>query len=152
MEKIKFSGFPEIGQYRDVIRKVTDRARYVGKDESGKAIYDHSKVLPVQKYTFTIKLHGCLDKETKVSLPNGELVDIQNIKKGDVILSYDTIKNEYTPKEVINTYKFDSDKEWVKLSFTDRSIICTIDHRFFTINRGYVCAMDLDDSDEFVFE
>ncbi len=54
----KHCTFPEIGQYRNIVRTITDRTRYVGKDEDGKAIYDNSKPLPCQIWTGTVKLHG----------------------------------------------------------------------------------------------
>ena len=54
----KFCSFPEIGQYRQIVKTVTDRARFVGKDEEGNAIYDNAKMLPIQKFTGTVKLHG----------------------------------------------------------------------------------------------
>ena len=54
----KMVKFPEIGQFRQIIKTVHDRTRYAGKDENGDAIYDHSTPLPVLKWSGTIKLHG----------------------------------------------------------------------------------------------
>ena len=54
----KFCSFPEIGQYRQIVKTITERERYIGKDEDGNKIYDHSKMLPVQKWTGTVKQHG----------------------------------------------------------------------------------------------
>lgn len=50
--------FPSIEQFRNVIRHVQTHARFVGKDENGDAIYDHSKPLPTLKFRGTVKLHG----------------------------------------------------------------------------------------------
>lgn len=50
--------FPDIGQFRNVIRAVQDKTRYVGKDSNGDAIYDPLKPLPVLNYTGFVKLHG----------------------------------------------------------------------------------------------
>ena len=36
----KMITFPEIGQFRQIIKVVTDKARYSGKDENGDAIFD----------------------------------------------------------------------------------------------------------------
>lgn len=54
----KFCGFPSIGQYRQIVKTITERTKYVGKDENGNAIYDHSKILPTQRWVGTVKLHG----------------------------------------------------------------------------------------------
>jgi len=50
--------FPSIEQFRNVIRHVQTHSRFVGKDENGDAIYDHSKPLPTLKFRGTVKLHG----------------------------------------------------------------------------------------------
>jgi len=50
--------FPSIEQYRTVIRHVQNKTRYVGKDENGDPVYDHTKPMPTLKYRGTVKLHG----------------------------------------------------------------------------------------------
>ena len=54
----KMITFPEIGQFRQIIKLVTDNTRYSGKDENGDAIFDGSKKLPTLTFTGTVKLHG----------------------------------------------------------------------------------------------
>lgn len=54
----KHCGFPEIQQYRNVVRTISDRNRYVGKDENGNAVYDITRPLPTLTFTGTVKLHG----------------------------------------------------------------------------------------------
>lgn len=54
----KFCPFPEIGQYRQIVKTITEHNRYIGKDQNGTSVYDFSKPLPVYKYTGTVKLHG----------------------------------------------------------------------------------------------
>ena len=58
MEKRKMITFPEIGQFRQIIKVITDNTRYSGKDENGDAIFDASKRLPTLTFTGTVKLHG----------------------------------------------------------------------------------------------
>ena len=58
MEKRKMISFPEIGQFRQVIKTVTDKTRYSGRDANGDPIFDASKVLPTLTFTGTVKLHG----------------------------------------------------------------------------------------------
>ena len=60
MENIKHNAikYPSTEQFRNVIRAVTDRVQYQGKDEEGNSIYDRNKELPVVEYVGTVKLHG----------------------------------------------------------------------------------------------
>lgn len=53
-----FEKFPSIEQYRHVIKELTQRTRYAGKDENGNAIYDKTKPLPTINFTQTVKIHG----------------------------------------------------------------------------------------------
>lgn len=53
-----FEKFPSIEQYRHIVQKLTERSQLVGKDENGKAIYDHAKPLPTINFTQTVKIHG----------------------------------------------------------------------------------------------
>lgn len=53
-----FLKFPSIEQFRQVVREVTDRARYIGKDKDGKAIIDNGKELPTVSFAQTTKIHG----------------------------------------------------------------------------------------------
>jgi hypothetical protein len=55
---MKHVSFPDIGQYRNLIRNVTSRAQYVGNDVNGDPIYDPLKPLPVLELEGTVKLHG----------------------------------------------------------------------------------------------
>lgn len=54
----QFCSFPEIGQYRNIVKTITDRAHWMGKDENGEPIFDRSRKAGVKKFTGTIKLHG----------------------------------------------------------------------------------------------
>ena len=50
--------FPSIEQFRNVIHHVKASHRYVGKDEAGQPVYDHTRELPTLKFQGTVKLHG----------------------------------------------------------------------------------------------
>ena len=50
--------FPDIGQFRNAIRSIKDRTRYIGKDSNGDPVYDGNKDLPIVKYVGHVKLHG----------------------------------------------------------------------------------------------
>lgn len=143
--------FPSIEQFRNIVSNINRQANFVGLDENGDAIYN--PVLPKPKITFTgtVKLHGCFEKNTLITLANGEEVPISDINIGDIVLSYDLEKNNYVEKEVYHIENDVSNKKWIKLSFDDDTIIeCTEDHKFYTKNRGWIEAKELNSNDIFI--
>lgn len=58
MEKIKCIKFPKIEQFRNVVTNLNRQFGFVGLDENGDAIYDHTRVKPTLKFRGSVKLHG----------------------------------------------------------------------------------------------
>lgn len=54
---MKFKAYQKIGQFRDVVRGVCQRADFKGLDSEGNAIYEES-VKPVITFKGTVKVHG----------------------------------------------------------------------------------------------
>jgi len=54
----KFISAASIGQYRNVVKSVCERAGFTGLDEDGKAIYDPSIKKPILTFKGSVKLHG----------------------------------------------------------------------------------------------
>lgn len=52
--------YPKIGQFRNVVKSVRDRAKFKGLDDDGNATFypDHEIEYPVIEFTGTVKLHG----------------------------------------------------------------------------------------------
>lgn len=50
--------FPSIDQFRTVVTNINRHYNYVGLDENGEAIYDHSLPKPTLTFKGTVKLHG----------------------------------------------------------------------------------------------
>jgi hypothetical protein len=50
--------FPSIEQFRTVVTNINRHYNYVGLDENGEAIYDHTLPKPVLTFKGTVKLHG----------------------------------------------------------------------------------------------
>ena len=146
------SSFTDIGQFRDVIKAVKQSAQFVRIDENGDVIVDRFAPMPVVKFRGTCKLHGCFHSDTPITLANGERCSISKLKVGTYILSYDTENKIELTKKVKAVYKNELKKEWCKLVFDDREVICTKDHKFWTTNRGWVEAKDLTIDDDFLTE
>lgn len=142
--------YPSIEQYRGVVKLVTERACYVGKDEDGKAIFDFLKPKPKLTFTASEKIHGCFDKDTLVTLANGENVKISELTPGSYVLTYNIDSGEQEPKQVKNVINQNLDKSWLRVTFDGATILCTEDHKIYTKNRGYVEARNLKDTDIFV--
>lgn len=54
----KHISFPDIEQFRNVVANVNRHFNFVGLDEQGEAIYDHTKIKPTLLFKGTVKLHG----------------------------------------------------------------------------------------------
>ena len=50
--------FPSIEQFRTVVTNINRHYNFVGLDENGEAIYDHTLPKPVLTFKGTVKLHG----------------------------------------------------------------------------------------------
>lgn len=148
-----FVKFPSIEQFRSVVASVNRKYNFVGLDENGDPIYDNTKPKPVLSFRGTVKLHGCFEANSLVTLANGEKIPISEVNIGDFVLSYDINTDTLVEKEVYHTENGVSDKKWIKLYFDDGSYVkCTEDHKFYTKNRGWVEAKDLNENDIFLTE
>ncbi len=147
---MKHIAYPKIGQFRNVIQTLNREITFVGLDDKGEPIYDPSIKKPLLTCKGTVKIHGCFDKNTLITLANGEQIPISDVKAGMSILSYDITNNIETIKKIKETFIFESDKNWIELVFSDRTIKCTEDHKFYTKNRGWVEAKMLNENDEFI--
>lgn len=120
--------------------------RYVSQDDSEvwKHVYHEGRFVGVFQFT------ACLVGDTLVTLSDGTQEKLENIIPGQHVLSYNADRDIYETKRVSN-YINQGKKECVELQFQDgKTITCTLDHKFFTSNRGWVTAEDLDTDDEIV--
>ena len=53
-----FKGYPDIKQFREILKQVRDNFDFKGKDENGDVIYLHDSPYPVLTFTGTVKIHG----------------------------------------------------------------------------------------------
>lgn len=71
MQTIKHQAWPDIGQFRNLIRAVKEKATFSHLDSNGDAVFDNCKPLPTLKFQGTVKLHGtnaCLIIDSKQNL------------------------------------------------------------------------------------
>lgn len=100
--------FPEIEQFRQLIKFVSDRTRYAGKNENG-AIFDNSIKLPTLTFTGTVKLHGTnsgvtLSKNGKIYAQSRE--SILTVEDDNYGFASFVEKNEQSFRKLFDTLEF----------------------------------------------
>lgn len=152
MKRTHFS-FPSIEQFKNVHRKVQEKAQFMGLDENKDPIFNRDIKLPTLAYEGTVKIHGCFSSKSLVTLSNGQKERIDNLKAGDSILSFNLNSQSFVAQVIDQTFVRELNKKWIKLYFDNGSFIeCTEDHKFYTKNRGWVEAKNLTDKDVFLKE
>ena len=97
--------------------------------------------------------HKCVDYDTLITTDKG------NLKIGDIVengidcdvLSYNDKTDSVEWKPIVNRFKNNTSyKNVVEVIVGDKRLVCTDDHRIYTINRGWVEAKDLNNKDEVI--
>jgi ribonucleoside-diphosphate reductase alpha chain len=129
-------------------------------------IDEANKHLPQFQKDLDLKIHGsnlCLAGDTKVdvlidNVPNmqislEEVVNLFNEGKEIFVLSYNINTKEIEYKEINNAGLISKSAEVLEIidEKTGHKIVCTPDHKVYTLNRGYIKAKDLKEDDELVF-
>lgn len=90
----------------------------------------------------------CLAGDTIVETSNGTK-QLKDIKKGDLVLSYNQDTKKYEYKEVLAAVLTNPEAEVFEIEYNGKVVICTGDHKFLT-QRGYIEAQHLLESDTIV--
>ena len=97
----------------------------------------------------TFDYEVCFVAGTQILMADGSTKPIEQIRPGDQVLAADHLKPEEKPTAAKVVRFFDNgEKEVVKLIFNGQNaeseeIICTPEHPFYVIGKGWVCAKDL---------
>ena len=79
----------------------------------------------------------CFVEGTPILLEDGTYLNIENVKVGDRVLSFDFRKNETKPSSVLNIFS-KKVNEVVKYKFeSGKELIATIDHPIYVVNKGW---------------
>ncbi|MFW9602975.1 MAG: hypothetical protein ACMV1B_11755, partial [Prevotella sp.] len=98
--------YPSIEQFRNVISTIQRTAQFVRYDtETNQVITDPTAKLPVITAIGTEKIHGCFEKNTLVTLANGEEVPISKLDVGTYILSFNTVTGVDEYKKITGVIK-----------------------------------------------
>ena len=149
MKEQKHIKMPSIEQFRHIVYNINRQSAFVEMKDN-EPVFDYLRPKPTLSAHGAVKLHGCVEKNTMVTLANGELIPIYKVTEGTYILTYNEKTKKQELKPVLNAIVQKLDKKWVKLVFDSTTLICTEDHKVFTENRGYIEAKNLKISDKFV--
>ena len=83
----------------------------------------------------------CFIAGTKVLTDHGHK-NIEDIEVGDLVLAYDEETGETAYKPVVQLFR-NTTKEWYHIQAADEEIICTGEHPFYVIGKGFIKASEL---------
>lgn len=87
-----------------------------------------------EDWVISRKLDGCFPYETPILLSNGKTMNIGEIVKNKLpveVLSYNTKTKQLEPKKVINWFENGIKANWVEVSYKDKKVFATTNHKFF---------------------
>lgn len=89
----------------------------------------------------------CVVGGSLVVMADGSHKAIEDIVAGDMVTSYDVVAGRFEPKPVVLTHAVRTTKRRVRVHHAHGTLECTEDHEVWTVNRGYVKAIDLTPTD-----
>ena len=103
--------------------------------------------LKVNGAQIKIVTHNCFPAGTKITMSDGSFKNIEEIKSGDSVLSYN-FEKDGTESGVVTTVKKSAENLLVELSLEDDTVISsTALHRIYTKEREWVHAQDIEVGD-----
>lgn len=112
------------------------------------------RAVGVDSKTMTIKWDGCIHPDSVVQTDAGEktisdVIDLWESGKKCSVLAHDFDTGENVVTPVVLAAKTEGIKNWICVELENGDIIqLTEDHPIFTINRGWVDAVDLTVDDD----
>jgi hypothetical protein len=90
-----------------------------------------------------VNIFQCVDESTRVTMGDGSLRFIRDIKIGDIVVSHSELLGSFIKSRVQCVYD-NGIKDCIELLFSDNTtLICTPDHQIFTENKRWVEAASL---------
>lgn len=99
----------------------------------------------------SVKWDGCVHENTIVLTNNGDktIKDIINNSDNYKVLTKNLDSDLEEFSNILGSSARNTTKKWIEIEYINgEKTIVTEDHEFYTINRGYVRAKDLNDDDD----
>jgi ribonucleoside-diphosphate reductase alpha chain len=103
------------------------------------------------------EFHKCFDYDTEITtnLGNLKIGDIVTNKTKCLVLSYSEHTKQMEWKPVTNWFANEVKSPMIELTIQQdngdiKTIKCTLNHKIYTLNRGWVSASDLTEEDDIV--
>lgn len=93
----------------------------------------------------------CFLPNSKIINGDGNKTNIQDIKIGDKVKSYNFTNNEIDVKQVDQLFKREYSGKVITIQSKNKSITVTPNHKIYTLNRGFVKAEELTLEDDLQF-
>lgn len=95
----------------------------------------------------TLKMHGCLPAKQTITMADGLLKQIKDVKIGDLVLGYNHEQQIPETVKVLNTFINGHTTEWVQIKKKstisnkgkkNKNLLLTKNHKIFVKNKGYI--------------
>jgi len=84
----------------------------------------------------------CFVEGTRILLEDGTYLNIENVKVGDKVMSFNFVKNESESSTVINIFSKKINKVVRYVFENGKELVATIDHPIYVINKGWSSYSD----------
>jgi DNA polymerase-3 subunit alpha len=109
-----------------------------------KHVYHEGRFVGVFQFT------ACLTGDTMITLADRSTCRLDSVTPGSDVVSYNVETQSFESKRVTDFFD-QGEKECLELTLeSGKTITCTLDHKFYTRNRGWVEAQDLGSDDDIV--
>jgi hypothetical protein len=98
----------------------------------------------------------CVDENANILLADKSTKKLKDIQSGDTVISYNEEQEIFEFKNVLNNFD-KGEKECIEIKFREggnsgyvKTLVCTLDHKILTKNRGWIEAQDLTKDDDVI--
>lgn len=128
-----------------------DTTYKVTAEVTGESPFGHVFTLTSEEVTFTAKDGGCVLAGTRILVPGGGTLLVEDIKEGDVVLAFDHVTGRMVESQVVLVLREKAVTTVCALRFEDGTVLeIAKEHGLFDLTDGKYAELDSDRPDEYV--
>ena len=128
-----------------------DTTYKVTAEVTGESPFGHVFTLTSEEVTFTAKDAGCVLAGTRILVPGGGTLLVEDIKEGDVVLAFDHVTGRMVESQVVLVLREKAVTTVCALRFEDGTVLeIAKEHGLFDLTDGKYAELDSDRPDEYV--